>query len=41
MTSMVLLKGGKNNGIAVYVHKESILKEMVAKIKLSQHFSLT
>jgi hypothetical protein len=26
----------KNNGIAVYIPKETILKEMAAKIKLSQ-----
>jgi hypothetical protein len=39
MTSTVLLKHGKNDGIAVYVPKETILKEMAAKIKLSQHFS--
>jgi hypothetical protein len=38
MTSTVLLKHGKNGGIAVYVPKETILKEMAAKIKLSQHF---
>jgi hypothetical protein len=38
MTSTVLLKRGKNDGIAVYVPKETILKEMAAKIKLSQHF---
>jgi hypothetical protein len=38
MTSTVLLVRGKNDGIAVYVHKETILKEMAAKIKLSQHF---
>jgi hypothetical protein len=38
MTSTVLLKHGKNDGIAVYVPKETILKEMAAKIKLSQHF---
>jgi hypothetical protein len=39
MTSMVLLKCGKNDGIAVYVPKETILKEMAAKLsKLSQHF---
>jgi hypothetical protein len=31
--STVLLKGGKNNGIAVYVHKETILKEMAVKIE--------
>jgi transposase len=28
----------KNGGIAVYVPKETILNEMAAKIKLSQHF---
>jgi hypothetical protein len=28
----------KNDGIAVYIPKETILKEMVAKIKLNQHF---
>jgi hypothetical protein len=28
----------KNNGIAVYVPKETILMEMAATIKLSQHF---
>jgi hypothetical protein len=34
----VLLKRGKNDGIAVYVPKETILKETVAKIdKFSQH----
>jgi hypothetical protein len=33
MTSMVLLKHGKNNGIAVYIPKK-----MAAKIKLHQHF---
>jgi hypothetical protein len=33
MTSMVLLKHGKNDGIAVYVPKEIILKEMAAKIE--------
>jgi hypothetical protein len=32
MTSTVLLKRGKNDGIAVYVPKETTLKEMVAKI---------
>jgi hypothetical protein len=37
MTSTVPLKGGKKDGIAVYVPKESIL-EMAAKTKLSQHF---
>jgi hypothetical protein len=40
MTSTVLLKRGKNDGIAVYVPKETILKEMATKIKLSQHFFL-
>jgi hypothetical protein len=35
---MVLLKHGKNDGIAVYIPKETLLKEMAAKIKLSQHF---
>jgi hypothetical protein len=29
----MLLKRGKNYGIAVYVPKENILKEMAAKIK--------
>jgi hypothetical protein len=38
MISTVLLKHGKNNEITVYVPKETVLKEMVAKIKLSQHF---
>jgi hypothetical protein len=38
MTSTVLLKRGKHDGIAVYVPKETILKEMAAKMKLSQHF---
>jgi hypothetical protein len=33
MTSTVLLKLGKNNGITVYVPKETILKEMAAKIE--------
>jgi hypothetical protein len=33
MTSMVLLKCGKNDGIAVYVPEEAILKEMTAKIE--------
>jgi hypothetical protein len=33
VTSTVLLKRGKNNGIAVYVPKENILKEMAAKIE--------
>jgi hypothetical protein len=30
---MVLLKRGKNNGITLYVPKETILKEMAAKIE--------
>jgi hypothetical protein len=29
---MLLLESGKNDGIAVYVPKETILKEMAAKI---------
>jgi hypothetical protein len=33
MTSTVLLKDGKNDGIAVYVPKETALKEMAAKIE--------
>jgi hypothetical protein len=33
MTSMVLLMRGKKDGIAVYVPKETILKEMEAKIE--------
>jgi hypothetical protein len=32
MSSMILLKCGKSNGNAVYVPKETILKEMAAKI---------
>jgi hypothetical protein len=32
ITSTVLLKHGKNNGISVYVPKEAV-KEMVAKIE--------
>jgi hypothetical protein len=35
---MILLKHGKNNGIPVCVLRETILKEMADKIKLSQHF---
>jgi hypothetical protein len=31
MTSTALLKRGKNDGIAIYVPKETILKEMAAK----------
>jgi hypothetical protein len=34
----VLLKRAKNYGIAVHVPKETILKEMAAKIRLNQHF---
>jgi hypothetical protein len=30
---MVLLKHGKNDGIIVYVPKETMLKEMAAKIE--------
>jgi hypothetical protein len=33
MTSAVLLKHGKNDEIAVYVPKETVLKEMAAKIE--------
>jgi hypothetical protein len=33
MTSMVLLKRGKNDGITVYIPKETILKEVAAKIE--------
>jgi hypothetical protein len=33
MTSTVLLKRGKNDGIAVNVPKETILKDMAAKIE--------
>jgi hypothetical protein len=33
MTSTVLLKHGKNDGIAAYVPKKTILKEMAAKIE--------
>jgi hypothetical protein len=38
MISMVLLKHGKNGGITVYVPKETMLKEIAAKMKLNQHF---
>jgi hypothetical protein len=38
ITSTVLLKRGKNDGIAVCVPKKTILKEMAVKIKLSHHF---
>jgi hypothetical protein len=33
----VLLKCEENDGIGVYIPKETIIKEMAAKIKLSQH----
>jgi hypothetical protein len=33
MTSTVLLKRGKNDVIAVYVPKETILEEMAGKIE--------
>jgi hypothetical protein len=33
MTSTVLLKLGKNDGISLYVPKGSVLKEMAAKIE--------
>jgi hypothetical protein len=33
MTSMVLQKRGKNYGIAVYVPKGTVLKEMADKIE--------
>jgi hypothetical protein len=33
MTSTVHLKRGKNDGIAVNIPKETILKEMAAKIE--------
>jgi hypothetical protein len=34
-TFKVLLKGEKNEGITVYVPKETALKDMAAKIELS------
>jgi hypothetical protein len=34
MTSMARLKRGKNDGIPVYIPKETILKELADKIKL-------
>jgi hypothetical protein len=34
MTSTVLLKGRKDDGIAVYIPKETILKERAVKIEL-------
>jgi hypothetical protein len=33
MTSTVLLKCGKNDGIVVYFPKETVLEEMAAKIE--------
>jgi hypothetical protein len=33
MNSTVLFKGGKNDGITVYIPKETILKDMAAKIE--------
>jgi hypothetical protein len=33
MTSTMLLKLGKNDGIAIYIPREPILKEMAAKIE--------
>jgi hypothetical protein len=33
MASTLLLKSGQNDGIAVYVPKETILKETAAKIE--------
>jgi hypothetical protein len=33
MTSTVLLKHGENDGITVYIPKETIVKEMAAKIE--------
>jgi hypothetical protein len=33
MTSIALSKHGRNNGIAVYVPKETILKERAANIE--------
>jgi hypothetical protein len=33
ITSRVLLKSGKKDGIAVHVPKETILKQMAAKIE--------
>jgi hypothetical protein len=35
----VLLKHGKNDGITVYVPKETILKEMAVKIDLVRELS--
>jgi hypothetical protein len=33
MTSTILLKCGKNDGIAVYIPKETTMKEIAAKIE--------
>jgi hypothetical protein len=33
MTSTALLKHGKNDGTAVDIHKDTILKDMAAKIE--------
>jgi hypothetical protein len=33
MTSMILLKHWKNDGIAAYIPKETVLKEMAAKME--------
>jgi hypothetical protein len=38
MTSTLLLKHGRNYVIPIYIPKETILKEVADKIKLSQHF---
>jgi hypothetical protein len=40
MTSVVLLERGNNDGIAVYVPKKTILKEMAAEIELIKPASL-
>jgi hypothetical protein len=40
MISTVLLKSEKNYGTAVHIPKETILKEMPAKINFNQHFFL-
>jgi hypothetical protein len=40
MTSTVLLKRGKNDGIAVYVPKETVLEEMAAKYQKHFFFDL-
>jgi hypothetical protein len=38
ITPIMLSKRGKNNWITGYIPRETILKEMAAKIKLSQCF---